>query len=108
MNPERRRFLMVLGGAGALTGLGMWALPAGLKSARRTSRALGSEVSMTALHEQQENAERAIADARPVGKDECGGGPLFETHEAPAVQGREQGGRGKRDPGPQPPAPPNV
>ena len=58
----RRQFLFVLGGAGGLAALGL--LPTrGLRKAERTSRALGSKVSLTALHEDLPTAERAIDDA---------------------------------------------
>lgn len=60
--PSRRRFLFLLGGAGGLA-----ALPAlrsgGLRKAERTSWALGADVSITALHEDLRNAERALDDA---------------------------------------------
>ena len=62
-NPvDRRRFLFTLGGAGGLAALG--ALPAwrtrGLEKTERRSRALGAEVSITALHEDLRQAERAV------------------------------------------------
>jgi len=63
--PSRRQFLFLLGGAGGLASLGL--IPA-LRSGRRekvsrTSWALGSEVSITALHEDARAAEHAINDA---------------------------------------------
>lgn len=62
---DRRRFLFTLGGAGGLAALG--ALPAWpsreLRKAERRSRALGAEVSITALHEDPRQAEGAIDDA---------------------------------------------
>lgn len=58
----RRRFLFMLGGAGGLAALGL--LPTrGLRKAERTARALGSRVSLTALHEDLPTAERALDDA---------------------------------------------
>lgn len=59
----RRQFLVLAAGAGGLTGLGLWGASRGagkLLTAQRTSKALGTEVSMTALHERQETAERAL------------------------------------------------
>lgn len=61
----RRRFLFLLGGAGGLAALGM--LPAlrksGLSRVEKAARALGSRVSITALHEDPRAAERAIDGA---------------------------------------------
>ena len=70
----RRRFLMMIGGAGTLAGLGVLegrcgagALAAAgtgaLQAAKRTSRALGADVSLLALHPSREIAERAVAAA---------------------------------------------
>ena len=62
---DRRRFLFLVGGAGGLAAFGTIPLlrARGLEKAGRTSRALGSEVSITALHEDRREAERAIDDA---------------------------------------------
>lgn len=59
--PSRRRFLFLMGGAGGLAGLGF--IPARLKKVERTSRALGAGISITALHEDRGEAERALDDA---------------------------------------------
>lgn len=67
----RRRFLMTLGAAGASAAVGgvFWhfgrngkaaGLPAGLLAAKRTGRALGADVSILALHENQAAAAKAI------------------------------------------------
>ena len=67
----RRRFLLTLGAAGgsAVVGGGLWRfarrgtaarLPAGLQAAKRTGFALGTDVSIAALHESQAVAEKAI------------------------------------------------
>jgi thiamine biosynthesis lipoprotein len=61
---NRRRFLAVLGGAGGLAALGATALaPRGLARTERRSRALGAQVSISALHEDRRVADAAIADA---------------------------------------------
>jgi FAD:protein FMN transferase len=64
----RRQFLLVMASAGGLAGLGLWdwlsqTRASGLKLVRRTSRALGADVTMIALHESRETAERAISAA---------------------------------------------
>lgn len=62
----RRRLLLVMAGAGGLAGLGLWGRLAGiggLDRVSRTSRALGADVTMTALHASCETAERAIGGA---------------------------------------------
>jgi thiamine biosynthesis lipoprotein len=67
----RRRFLLTLGAAGGSVAAAGWLwrvgrfgqtvkLPAGLRAATRTGSALGTDVSMTALHESQAAAERAL------------------------------------------------
>jgi thiamine biosynthesis lipoprotein len=58
---SRRRFLFLLGGAGGLAALP--ALRSTLKKVERTSWALGADVSITTLHEDALDAERAIDDA---------------------------------------------
>jgi len=59
---SRRRFLFLLGGAGGLAAIP--ALRTGtLRKVERRSWALGADVSITALHEDPRNAERAIDDA---------------------------------------------
>ncbi len=65
MIQDRRRFLFLVGGAGGLAALGTIPLlrSKGLERAERTSWALGSDVSITALHEDRREAERAIDDA---------------------------------------------
>ncbi len=55
----RRRFLMALGGAGAVGALG-WALGTRGSDVRREGRALGTRVSMTAFHPDPGQAERAL------------------------------------------------
>jgi thiamine biosynthesis lipoprotein len=60
MKPTRRQFLMVMGGAGALTGLGLWHGTRSMQTVTRTSRALGTDVSMTALHENERTARDAV------------------------------------------------
>ena len=68
---NRRRFLVTLGatGASAVAGGALWRLaqggkavrlPAGLQSAQRSGRALGADVSILALHEDQAVAAKAI------------------------------------------------
>jgi thiamine biosynthesis lipoprotein len=64
----RRQLLLVMAGASGLAGLGLWdwmveARASGLKLVRRTARALGTDVTMAALHESRETAERAISAA---------------------------------------------
>ncbi|RPH51081.1 MAG: FAD:protein FMN transferase [Planctomycetota bacterium] len=60
--PSRRRFLVLLGGAGGHAALG--AVPSrGLEKAERTSWALGADVTLTALHENRRTAELALSDA---------------------------------------------
>jgi thiamine biosynthesis lipoprotein len=59
--PSRRRFLFLLGGAGGLAALGLRSR--GLEKAERTARALGADVSLTALHENRRTATLAIDDA---------------------------------------------
>lgn len=61
----RRRFLCGLIGAGGLLGLSAtgWLRRGELSSVTRTSHALGTEVSITALHENPDVAERAITAA---------------------------------------------
>ena len=67
----RRRFLLTLGAAGASAAVGsaFWhfarsgkvaRLPTGLQAAKRTGFALGADVSILALHENQAAAEKAI------------------------------------------------
>ena len=56
---SRRRFLLLLGGGAGAAACGLWR-PRGLQSATRTSRALGSLVSMTAIHKDRDVAERAL------------------------------------------------
>lgn len=59
---DRRRFLFLLGGAGGLAALGLSA-PArdrSLRKVERKSRALGAEVSITALHPDAHAAEAAV------------------------------------------------
>ncbi len=59
---SRRRFLFLLGGAGGLAAIP--ALRSGpLRKVERTSWALGADVSISALHEDPRNAERALDDA---------------------------------------------
>jgi thiamine biosynthesis lipoprotein len=63
---SRRRFIVLLGGAGTLGALTLpWSshAPAGLRCAHRSSRALGTTVSITVLHEEKPAAERALDDA---------------------------------------------
>jgi thiamine biosynthesis lipoprotein len=63
---SRRRFLVLLGGAGtlgALTLRGGSRAPAGLRGVHRSARALGTTVSITVLHEEEDAAERALDDA---------------------------------------------
>lgn len=60
---RRRRLLLVMAGAGGLAGLGLWDRrvgTSGLERVSRTSRALGTEVTMTALHASRKTAEGAI------------------------------------------------
>lgn len=62
--PSRRRFLFLMGGAGGLAALGF----ARNKTTRlscfsRTSRALGADVCLTALHEDRRTAEAALDEA---------------------------------------------
>lgn len=55
-----------MAGMRGLAGLGLWDRLVGTGApglVRRTSRALGAEVTMTALHSSQETAERAISAA---------------------------------------------
>jgi thiamine biosynthesis lipoprotein len=64
----RRQLLLVMAGVGGLAGLGLggWLIEtqaSGLKLVRRTSRALGADVTMIAFHESEETAERAISVA---------------------------------------------
>jgi len=67
----RRRFLLTLGAAGASVAVGDWLWhfvrhgktarsPVGLQAARRTGSALGTDVSIVALHKTRGDAERAI------------------------------------------------
>jgi thiamine biosynthesis lipoprotein len=75
MRTSRRRFLCAaIGACGAGLGYAAWQaaqrvgnrkveLPAGLSPFTRASRALGTEVSITALHAQRDVAERAVAAA---------------------------------------------
>lgn len=65
---KRRRLLCLTAGAVGLAGFGLWdwalgSKASGLESVRRTSRALGAAVTMIALHESRETAERAIGAA---------------------------------------------
>lgn len=63
---SRRRFLVLLGGAGTLGALALRRssrAPAGLHRSHRSSRALGASVSITVLHEEADAAEMALADA---------------------------------------------
>jgi thiamine biosynthesis lipoprotein len=63
---SRRRFLVLLGGAGSLGALALREgsrAPAGLHVAKRSSRALGTTVSIKLLHEQADAAEGALDDA---------------------------------------------
>jgi thiamine biosynthesis lipoprotein len=60
----RRRFLFLAGGAGGLAALGMArATFAGLERVERTGHALGTKVSITALHEDPDRAARALDEA---------------------------------------------
>lgn len=59
---SRRRFLFLMGGAGGLAAFGTLRSP-GLEKAERTSRALGADVTLTALHEDPRTAELALDDA---------------------------------------------
>ena len=62
----RRKLLLVMAGMRGLAGLVLWDRLVGTGApglVRRTSRALGAEVTMTALHSSQETAERAISAA---------------------------------------------
>ena len=64
----RRQLLLVMAGASGVAGLGLWGWlvetrASGLKLVRRTARALGTDVTMIALHESRETAERAISAA---------------------------------------------
>ena len=62
----RRKLLLVMAGMGGLAGLGLWDRPVGssaLARVSRTSRALGADVTMTALHASRETAERALGAA---------------------------------------------
>ena len=62
--PSRRRFLFLMGGAGGLTALGLTCKNSTrLNSVSRTSRALGAEVCLTALHQNPRTAEQALDDA---------------------------------------------
>lgn len=56
---DRRRFLFLLGGAGGLAALGL-TRDRTLQKAERRSRALGAEVSITALHADSRAAEAAV------------------------------------------------
>lgn len=65
---KRRQLLFVMASAGGLAGLGLWGRyigteTGGLEHVRRTSRALGADVTMIALHESRETAERALSAA---------------------------------------------
>jgi FAD:protein FMN transferase len=64
----RRQLLLGMAGASGLAGLGLWdwlmeRQAAGLKLVRHTARALGADMTMIALHESRETAERAISAA---------------------------------------------
>ena len=63
--PGRRQFLFMMGGVGGLAALGT--IPAlrsrGFEKVERKSWALGSDVSISALHEDRRTAERAVDDA---------------------------------------------
>jgi thiamine biosynthesis lipoprotein len=63
--PSRRRFLFLVGGAGGSASLGLLSgfRCGGLAKAERSARALGAEVSITALHEDPRDAARAVDDA---------------------------------------------
>jgi thiamine biosynthesis lipoprotein len=67
MQPNRRRFLCLALGAGASGLGGAWLAPLArrqdLQRVQRTSLALGTTVSITALHEQEKVASAAIAAA---------------------------------------------
>src|SRR3990172_981450 len=82
MATNRRQFLFLAAGAGGLAALGLAAWgrrgagraaagplseaagpAAGLLAAQRSSRALGSEITMLALHARLETAEAALNDA---------------------------------------------
>ncbi len=60
--PSRRRFLFLVGGAGGLASLGLMSgfRSGGLHKAERSDRALGADVSITALHEDPRNAAQAV------------------------------------------------
>lgn len=62
---DRRRFLFLLGGAGGLAALS--ALPGlgrgSLQKVERSARALGSDLTLTLLHEDRAEADRAIDEA---------------------------------------------
>src|SRR5262249_61954974 len=62
----RRRFLILLGGAGTVGALGLregMRPPRGLHTVKRSSWALGTTVSITVLHESEETAGRALGGA---------------------------------------------
>ena len=60
----RRQFLWTMAGVSGATGLGLWGSQTtwggGLETFQLTSRALGSDVSVIALHESRETAKRAV------------------------------------------------
>jgi thiamine biosynthesis lipoprotein len=62
--PTRRQFLFMTAGLGGAAGLGLWSLLRdSTRSVTRTARALGSEVSITAVHDRPEAAiEKAFAE----------------------------------------------
>jgi thiamine biosynthesis lipoprotein len=62
--PSRRRFLIACGGAAAIGAIALARRqPGGLKLAERTSAALGSKVTITALHRDVAVADRAVTAA---------------------------------------------